>query len=94
MPDGGVAERFNAPVLKTGVRESGPRVRIPPPPLEMPDAEGEQRMASPLSREDVLDELGFLATVEHALVVEYLSVLRAQPRVCVHKHAACCGDPG
>ena len=32
--DGGVAERFNAPVLKTGVRESGPRVRIPPPPLE------------------------------------------------------------
>jgi hypothetical protein len=32
-------------------------------------------MASgPLSREQVLDELGFLATVEHALVVEYLSV--------------------
>jgi len=31
-------------------------------------------MASPLSREDVLDELGFLAMVEHALVVEYLSV--------------------
>ena len=30
---GGVAERSNAPVLKTGVRESGPRVRIPPPPL-------------------------------------------------------------
>ena len=32
-------------------------------------------MASgPLSREQVLDELEFLATVEHALVVEYLSV--------------------
>src|SRR6266508_1726096 len=36
---------------------------------------GEPGMASgPLSREQVLDELGFLATVEHALVVEYLSV--------------------
>ncbi|GEL20896.1 hypothetical protein [Pseudonocardia asaccharolytica] len=36
---------------------------------------GEQGMASGrLSREQVLDELGFLATVEHALVVEYLSV--------------------
>ena len=34
-------------------------------------------MASPLSREDVLDELGFLATVEYALVVEYLSVFCA-----------------
>lgn len=32
-------------------------------------------MASgPLSREQVLDELEFLATVEHALIVEYLSV--------------------
>jgi hypothetical protein len=30
---GGVAERSNAPVLKTGVRSRGPRVRIPPPPL-------------------------------------------------------------
>jgi hypothetical protein len=29
---GGVAERFKAPVLKTGVRESVPWVRIPPPP--------------------------------------------------------------
>jgi hypothetical protein len=28
---GGVAERFKAPVLKTGVRESVPWVRIPPP---------------------------------------------------------------
>lgn len=27
-----------------------------------------------LSREQVLDELDFLATVEHALIVEYLSV--------------------
>jgi hypothetical protein len=36
---------------------------------------GEQDTASgPLSREQVLDELEFLATVEHALVVEYLSV--------------------
>ena len=34
-------------------------------------------MGSPLSREEVLDELGFLATVEHALVVEYLSVFCA-----------------
>ena len=30
---GGVAERSNALVLKTRVRASGPRVRIPPPPL-------------------------------------------------------------
>ncbi len=29
---GGVAERFNAPVLKTGVRKDS-WVRIPPPPL-------------------------------------------------------------
>src|SRR6266508_3786727 len=36
---------------------------------------GRQGMASGLlSREQVLDELEFLATVEHALVVEYLSV--------------------
>ena len=27
-----MAERFKAPVLKTGVRESVPWVRIPPPP--------------------------------------------------------------
>src|SRR6185503_343377 len=33
---GGVAERSNAPVLKTGVRSRGPRVRIPPPPLAGP----------------------------------------------------------
>lgn len=37
--------------------------------------EGRSGVASaPLSREQVLDELEFLATVEHALVVEYLSV--------------------
>ena len=30
---GGVAERFNAPVLKTGVRKDS-WVRIPPPPFE------------------------------------------------------------
>ena len=29
---GGVAERLNAPVLKTGVGASPPWVRIPPPP--------------------------------------------------------------
>ena len=29
---GGVAERLNAPVLKTGVLERVPGVRIPPPP--------------------------------------------------------------
>ena len=35
MPVGGVAEWSNAPVLKTDVRESVPRVRIPvPPPLK------------------------------------------------------------
>jgi hypothetical protein len=28
----------------------------------------------PLTREQVLDELDFLATVEHALIVEFLSV--------------------
>lgn len=32
LKDGGVAERFKAPVLKTGVRETVPWVRIPPPP--------------------------------------------------------------
>ncbi len=30
---GGVAERLNAPVLKTGVPEMVPGVQIPPPPL-------------------------------------------------------------
>jgi hypothetical protein len=36
---------------------------------------GEQGSASgTLSRDQVLDELGFLTTVEHALIVEYLSV--------------------
>ena len=30
---GGVAERLNAPVLKTGIRFGGSRVRIPPPPF-------------------------------------------------------------
>ena len=29
---GGLAEWFNAPVLKTGDRESGPWVQIPQPP--------------------------------------------------------------
>src|SRR5260221_349906 len=32
-PSGGVAERFKAPVLKTGVLARVPWVRIPPPPL-------------------------------------------------------------
>ena len=32
-PDGGVAEWLKAPVLKTGVRETVPGVRIPPPPF-------------------------------------------------------------
>ncbi len=32
-PKGGVAERLNAPVLKTGIRFGVSRVRIPPPPL-------------------------------------------------------------
>ena len=32
MPVGGVAEWSTAPVLKTDVRESVPRVRIPVPP--------------------------------------------------------------
>jgi hypothetical protein len=31
-------------------------------------------MAAPLTRDQVLDELEFLATVEHALIVEYLTV--------------------
>ena len=34
---GGVAERLNAPVLKTGVLSRGPWVRIPPPPPESCD---------------------------------------------------------
>src|SRR3954469_2349465 len=33
---GGVAERSNAPVLKTGDGVTRPRVRIPPPPLQRP----------------------------------------------------------
>ena len=35
-PAGGVAEWFNAPVLKTDEGESPPWVRIPPPPRERP----------------------------------------------------------
>ena len=34
-------------------------------------------MADPLNRDQILDELEYLATVEHALVVEYLSVFCA-----------------
>jgi hypothetical protein len=34
-------------------------------------------MTGPLSRDEILAELEFLATVEHALIVEYLSVLCA-----------------
>ena len=37
---GGVAERPKAPVLKTGVRETGPWVRIPPPPPPFAMANG------------------------------------------------------
>lgn len=37
---GGVAERFKAPVLKTGVQETVPWVRIPPPP---PHSKGSSR---------------------------------------------------
>src|SRR5690606_21486389 len=36
-PDGRVAERFKAPVLKTGVGESLPWVRIPPLPPNTAD---------------------------------------------------------
>ena len=34
---GGVAERLNAPVLKTGVVFGSPWVRIPPPPFILAD---------------------------------------------------------
>ncbi len=34
---GGVAERSNAPVLKTGVRVTGPKVRILSPPQSIDD---------------------------------------------------------
>jgi hypothetical protein len=37
-------------------------------------AEGQGVAGGPLTRDEVLDELDFLASVEHALVVEYLSV--------------------
>ena len=37
-------------------------------------AEGQGVSGVPLTRDEVLDELDFLASVEHALVVEYLSV--------------------
>jgi hypothetical protein len=37
-------------------------------------AEGQGVSGGPLTRDEVLDELDFLASVEHALVVEYLSV--------------------
>ena len=36
---GGMAERFNAPVLKTGVRKDS-WVRIPPPPYSVSDRRG------------------------------------------------------
>jgi hypothetical protein len=45
---GGVAERLNAPVLKTGMGESPSRVRIPPPPLRpaaVPSRAGARRRA-------------------------------------------------
>jgi hypothetical protein len=37
--NGGLAERLNAPVLKTGLRESVTGVRIPEPPLIGPLAQ-------------------------------------------------------
>src|SRR3712207_2083664 len=53
---GGVAERPNAPVLKTGVRSRGPRVRIPPPPPFGARVEAAQR--PPLSRSSVTTRNG------------------------------------
>jgi hypothetical protein len=40
---GWVAERFKAPVLKTGVGASSPWVRIPPHPHQGPQARGSAR---------------------------------------------------
>ncbi len=50
LTPGGVAEWSNALVLKTRVRASGPRVRIPPPPPELQTARGQlpARMLGPL----------------------------------------------
>jgi hypothetical protein len=46
----------------------------------------------PLTREQVLDELNFLATVEHALIVEYLSVQCALGHNLLPKHGGATTD--
>jgi hypothetical protein len=71
-----VAERSNALVLKTRVRASGPRVRIPPPPLTLPidpscrraagygiDAGAHSGFAGPLST--TVARPGWLAVTDH-----------------------------
>jgi hypothetical protein len=58
-----VAEWSIAPVLKTGVRASGPWVRIPPPPLAPRDRT--TRVAG--SRHQVLDAILLVAFVALAL---------------------------
>jgi hypothetical protein len=68
---GGVAEWSNALVLKTRVRASGPRVRIPPPPLKSwPDGYGvdagaHSGLAGPLRT--TVERPGWLAVTDHAV---------------------------
>ena len=56
---GGVAERLNAPVLKTGVPSQGPWVRIPPPPPDSAESVSYPRFNKPIQAARVTDARGF-----------------------------------
>src|SRR5690606_33094860 len=68
---GGVAERFKAPVLKTGVAAMSPWVRIPPPPpfyLEKRhDSSFLRRNTSPLMSVQLPGQLTHLPEQHHLL---------------------------
>src|SRR4051794_38019130 len=72
-PPGGVAERSNAPVLKTGVRSRGPRVRIPPPPL------------APLAGEDRVDRLARPLAFDPVVLEQVRLLAHAEPLEHAHR---------
>ena len=59
---GGVAERFNAPVLKTGGRKPT-RVRIPPPPLSKNIMFGPARSSKKSAKRVRAERLGTLSAL-------------------------------
>ena len=69
---GGVAERLNAPVLKTGVAFGSPRVRIPPPPLFLP----EKPVFSARYEWLIEDDLGNFNRPEFVLVFRHQPLVR------------------